>query len=507
MRTTKALATSFLVLGMLAATGSAAAQTKVYEDFESGGGIYGDFGTEVSSSYAYEGNQSAVLGGGNGTSDEIYYNYQYSSMQALESGQKVSTWIKPSTTSEYLDVGFQIMNSNVSMKAYIDTENGSYTFRNSEGASCSVTASTNWRRISIEYDSSTNLKTVLEDSSGNVLCSLDTNLEFDYDEMRLTATNASTEKAYYDYNHYDYEAETTPPTIKNLEVYEDPSNNDSSDNVVHSGDGIKFRADINDSSGVQDVDMLVNSQNLGNASYDSLGQSAEYVYTVDNASTFQLDSYGFKATDKKGNTDTVNATSHSLTFEEKTSDNTTENTTDWNIIALRNAPVDQSFEYLSNLDTENVTYNNDTAVANGSALYETRKIRADHFDRLEINMEASGGTLEVVNATKNESVLVSRTLSTGSTTVDLSSLNTSKIRLKLSLDDTATVTSLKLYGDQYSGGFFGGGNLITGSFFGDVPVVGNVLSGVTTGVNNVVSGILNVPSQIFEGILEVLPFQ
>jgi len=274
-------------------------------------------------------------------------------------------------------------------------------------------------------------------------------------------------------------------------------------------------ASIEDSSGIDYVEAIINGNPEGSATYDSYDQRAEYVQTVQNATRYELNSYTFEATDMNGNTDAETARSHNLTFEEKTSENTTEdptentteNTTDWNIIALRNAPVDQSFEYLSNLDAENISYSNDTAVANGSALYETRKTRADHFDRLEIDMEAAGGTLEVVNATENETILVSRTLSTGSTTVDLSSLNTSKIRLKLSLDDTATVTSLKLYGDQYSGGFFGGGNLITGSFFGDVPVVGNVLSGVTTGVNNVVSGILNVPSQIFEGILEVLPFQ
>lgn len=153
----------------------------------------------------------------------------------------------------------------------------------------------------------------------------------------------------------------------------------------------------------------------------------------------------------------------------------------------------------------NISIENDTVTADSdNATFLTKQIRADKFDRIELNTSGSV-TVKVLDAqSENESVLKTKTVS-GSATVNISEINTTGIHVRMKLDNGTEITGFTLSGDTYNGGLFGGGNLITGNFFGGIPVVGDVLSGFVAGVNNFISGILNVPADMFEGFLEVIP--
>ncbi|WP_049996403.1 hypothetical protein [Halococcus sediminicola] len=201
------------------------------------------------------------------------------------------------------------------------------------------------------------------------------------------------------------------------------------------------------------------------------------------------------------------STTSDNTTSDNSTDNTTDDTTEYNITKLRDVPGEQSFTYLNSGDSANISIENDTVTADSdNAAFLTRQIRADKYDRIELDTSGSV-TVEVLDAqndSENESVLKTETVS-GMATVNISDVNTTGIQVRMTLDNGTEITDFKLYGDTFSGGLFGGGNLITGNFFGNIPVVGNFLSGLTAGVNNVISGILNIPMQMFEGIMEVIP--
>jgi hypothetical protein len=233
------------------------------------------------------------------------------------------------------------------------------------------------------------------------------------------------------------------------------------------------------------------------------------------ASQFSEDGFMLSA-GKSGTSEyTGYTTIKSFRVYDPSTDNTTDNSTDdsngseYNITKLRDVPGEQSFDYLNSGDSENITINDTVMADSDDAVFLTKQIRADKFDRIELTTEGAV-TAEVLDAqsdSENESILKTKT-ATGKGEewqVNISEINTTGIQIRLKMDNGTEITDFKLYGDMYDGGLFGGGNLITGNFLGGIPVVGEFLSGFVTGLNNVISGILNVPVQIFEGIMEVIP--
>ncbi|WP_154019937.1 hypothetical protein [Halococcus sediminicola] len=223
--------------------------------------------------------------------------------------------------------------------------------------------------------------------------------------------------------------------------------------------------------------------------------SGSGIYDLNDIATAEPGSYTAKyvAYDAKGSTDT------------KTQSFTVADPTTGVSITLRDAPSTQSFSSIQSSDSTNITVENGTVKEDGTdATYMTQQINSDQFDLAAVHMSGTG-TLDVENLTGNETTAITQSLVSGANTVDLSSLDTEKIRLKVKLDSDSGITGLQVYGEDYSGGWFGGIVGPTGGFLSNVPVFGEFLNGVATGISNAVNAVLSVPQQMLEGILEVLP--
>lgn len=544
MRATKgALTASFLLAAFLvAATGSAAAADQPlidgYEDgalssfsttnYTTSGG--GDISVQSGQPHNGASNLRIDIKGTSGVqraSAIVDRQFQWNEYDSNSKTLSVWTYLGDSATD------YQTVNQSLVLKGSAGDKhrltlvnNGAQAeFRaggSSVDAGCFVDTN---QYVKIEVDNSAgDAIPTLYDSSGNQVCSGTGSYPGFTPEQIGVETYADTSNHYaaFDDLQYGYTAstpsDTQSPNITNLNLID----NTDGDGTIENGDEIRFKADISDNNAVnQDsVNLTINPASSMEETHSMVYDSAIGSYTKDkiiqNVSAYEVNSFKIEAADNAGNTAQKSKSSHSLTFgstsdnstnDSNSTDNTTDNTTEYNITKLRDVPGEQSFQYLNSGDSTNISIENSTVTGDSNdAVYLTRQIRADKYDRIELDTSGSV-TVEVLdaqNSSENESILKTETVS-GMATVNISNVNTTGIQVRMKLDNGTEITDFKLYGDQYSGGLFGGGNLITGNFFGNIPVVGEFLSGLTAGVNNVISGILNVPSQMFEGIMEVIP--
>jgi hypothetical protein len=537
----KFLTSTFLILALIAASGSAAAATEPMTDGFEDGDLFNPkwdmFGSRaVTTNQSYSGSYSLDLTPWNSSYDYSYVQ-QDLNWSNLESGDELSVYTSNDRWSQRdMHHGIQLEGpgSNSTIYAHIDNMNGSVQFDvqfyNETGnymqskPVCNLYPNSgDFYKIGAVVDGYDYIDFKLYNSSGSQICSYNDHLRaFTPNTYQLSAGSdePSTDQdttAYFDTATYSYSSsnstndttESNAPTIKSVD-FVDLTDGDGN---VTKGDQIEVQLDLYDESNISTAYMDWNAETRYFSNTES-NQQIQDRFDL-NATSLQ-NTAQFYVEDEHGNSD-YSYIDHNLTYVSSnngSNDNSTDtsNETEYTIELLRDVPADQSFEYMQGMDSENISIENDTVmVENGSSsgVYVTRKIRSDKFDRVRFNTTGMFVKAEVIDANSvNDTVLRSGQYEGRDKpkTVNISDVNTTSVKLRFELDGDDTVRTFAVYGDVYDGGFFGGGNLITGDFFANIPVVGEGISGVTAGVNNVVSGVLNVPADIFEGVVEVIPF-
>ncbi|NUC74779.1 hypothetical protein HTZ84_21180 [Haloterrigena sp. SYSU A558-1] len=182
------------------------------------------------------------------------------------------------------------------------------------------------------------------------------------------------------------------------------------------------------------------------------------------------------------------------------------------IVQLRSVPEDLSFADIAGPDTVNVTYENDSVLAEAEdAVYQTELIDSNQFVNVTVELGESFADVRILNASGD---VLEEENSTDAVTFDLEESNATEIQVEVELTENAVLENLTVYGELPDANPITGGvvraaggivSVVTGIYDATVGGAVDVVGGTYEAAVGIAHRVLDIPTAALDWLGEVWP--